>query len=138
MIVSTAPPSLAPGLLYLVAGVLAQASAIDLDAGRVLQRTVSVPAGKLAEVCRKLTSSSRVQWEFAAAAPLFNIHYPESESVHMPARNDQVSHARGELAVAVTQDYCWMWTNKTTRDIEVNLMLRRSQSRDNPATASPS
>ena len=85
-----------------------------------------IAAGKFVEVCGKLAVGEGVRWSFAAAAPVdFNIHYHVGKEAVFPARQTQVSSGRDTLNVAVAQDYCWMWTNKSGQAVDLNVLLTR-------------
>ena len=117
---------LAPVLLLLSAA--AQAEVIDIGwsgDGR-FERRVMVEPGKFAEVCGKLTRADAVAWRFDASGALnFNIHYHEGKEVRYPERRDALASASGLLQVALDQDYCWMWTNKSGQPVRLDLQLRR-------------
>lgn len=111
-----------------LAPAMAHAEIIDIawsDQGR-FERRVSVAPGKFAEACGKLARADAVAWHFEASAPLnFNIHYHEGKDVRYPARQEAIASARGELRAALDQDYCWMWTNKSARPVELRIELSR-------------
>lgn len=106
----------------------AQAEIVDIawsGDGRFERRLTVVP-GKFAEVCGKLAKAQSVAWRFDASEPLnFNIHYHEGKEVRYPERRDALASANGRLRVALDQDYCWMWTNKSAQPIDLQLLLTR-------------
>ena len=78
------------------------------------------------EACGTLEAGQAVQSSFEASAPLdFNIHYHLGKDVVFPAKQAQVARGRDRLAVALTQDYCWMWTNKGAAPVTLQLQLQR-------------
>jgi hypothetical protein len=86
----------------------------------------SVAPGKFLEICGKLAPGDAVQWRFESSAPLdFNIHYHVGKDVEFPAKSAQVARASGTLQVAIREDYCWMWTNKSTTAARVDVQLLR-------------
>ena len=94
-------------------------------AGR-FESSVNVPPGKFAEVCGRLDKGQSVAWSFTAERPLnFNIHYHEGKKVVFPAKQDAAVDAQGKLDVGLSQDYCWMWTNKTDLPAKLSLVLMR-------------
>lgn len=115
-------------LLPLLVSAAAQAEIIDITwsgEGRFERRTTVAP-GKFAEVCGKLTRADAVAWRFDASGPLnFNVHYHEGEDVRYPERRDALASASGRLRVTLDQDYCWMWTNKSGRPVDLRLLLTR-------------
>lgn len=87
-----------------------------------------VAPGKFAEWCTKLKQGDKVKWRFDAPAPLeFNVHYHEGKEVRFPSKMDGVAKAEGTLGVAVDQDYCWMWTNRSASPVAVRAALARSR-----------
>ena len=87
----------------------------------------TIAPGKFAELCTRLGAGSEVQWAFTADAAVdFNIHYHEGKEVRFPEKKSQVAKDTGTLATTLEQDYCWMWTNKSTSDASLKLELKRS------------
>lgn len=85
-----------------------------------------VAAGKFVELCGKLPQGAQVRWSFDAAAPVdFNIHYHQGQKVVTPAEAKQATRGADTLAVAVAEEYCWMWTNKTAAPVRVAVQLQR-------------
>ena len=85
-----------------------------------------VAAGKFVEICGKVSAGEAIRWSFNADAPLdFNIHYHVGKDVIFPAKRTQVSGGRDVLTAPVAQDYCWMWTNKTTSPAGLTVELGR-------------
>ena len=85
-----------------------------------------IAAGKFVEVCGKLAVGDTIRWNYTAAEPVdFNIHYHVGKEVVFPAKQAQVSTGRDTLRVAVAQDYCWMWTNKSTKPVSLAVELAR-------------
>ncbi len=115
-------------ILAVLCSTAARADIIDIawnEQGR-FERRVSVAPGKFAEVCGKLARADSVAWRFDASGPLnFNIHYHEGKDVRYPERRDALAGASGRLQVALDQDYCWMWTNKSGQAVDLNLLLTR-------------
>ena len=114
--------------LAILCSTAARADIIDIawnEQGR-FERRVSVAPGKFAEVCGTLARADSVAWRFDASGPLnFNIHYHEGKDVRYPERRDALAGASGRLQVALDQDYCWMWTNKSGQAVDLNVLLTR-------------
>lgn len=114
--------------LAILCSTAARADIIDIawnEQGR-FERRVSVAPGKFAEVCGKLSRADSVAWRFEASGPLnFNIHFHEGKDVRYPERRDALAGAGGRLQVALDQDYCWMWTNKSGQAVDLNVLLTR-------------
>ena len=99
---------------------------IDWDKAGRFETTVNVAPGKFAEVCSRLDKGQAVAWSFKADRPLnFNIHYHEGKQVVFPAKQDAAVDAQGKLDVSLSQDYYWMWTNKTDLPAKLSLVLMR-------------
>jgi hypothetical protein len=106
----------------------AQVIAVQWDAGGRFEQQVPVPVGKFVELCERLGPGTRVQWRFDAPSPLnFNIHYHEGNELRFPAREDHGLASKGTLDVASEQDYCWMWTNKTSVPVSVSVKMARDR-----------
>ena len=106
----------------------ARAELVDIawdKAGR-FETTLSVAPGKFAEVCGKLAQGQAIAWSFKGDRPMnFNIHYHEGRQVVVPVEQDAAADAQGKLDVSLSQDYCWMWTNKATLSATLLLVLMR-------------
>ena len=86
----------------------------------------SVEPGKFVEVCGKLSPGDSIRWEFTASAPVdFNIHYHVGKAAEFPAKQSQVSSGQDTLQVAVREDYCWMWSNKSSGRARIDVRLQR-------------
>jgi hypothetical protein len=86
----------------------------------------SVEPGKFVELCGKLAPGDAIRWEFAASVPVdFNIHYHVGKDSEFPAKQAQVSSGQDTLRVAVREDYCWMWSNKSSSQARIDVRLQR-------------
>jgi len=106
----------------------ARADVVDVlwsSDGRFSHESTIAP-GKFAEVCGKLPVSASVRWEFDASSPVdFNIHYHAGKDVVFPSKLSAVATANNTLRARVAQDYCWMWSNKSTESVTLNVKLQR-------------
>jgi hypothetical protein len=99
---------------------------IALDATGHFEHEQDVAPGKIVEVCGRLATGQTVRWSFQADAPLnFNIHYHEGKKVEYPVRQDGIGQLQGTLPVNMDQDYCWMWTNKSSMPVSLRVRLAR-------------
>lgn len=106
----------------------AMADVVDInwDAAGRFGRTLDVAPGKPVEVCGKLPAQTKVRWEYRAAVPLdFNVHYHVGKTVVFPAKRTAAAAAQGTLDTKTEQDYCWMWTNRSTEPAALTLKLQR-------------
>ncbi len=116
------------GVSLLMGAAAARAEVIELqwqDAGR-FERSLTIAPGKFAEICGPLEAGQAVQWSFEAdRAVNFNVHNHVDKDVRYPAKKENVTRLQGDLAVNSRQDYCWMWTNKTTAPTKLSVTLTR-------------
>ena len=97
-----------------------------LDGGFSQKSTIAPK--KFLEVCGKLKLQETVQWQFQGSAPSdFNIHYHVGRDVSYPEQRKGIASASGLLSVPLDQDYCWMWSNRSTETITVELSLKRGK-----------
>ena len=88
--------------------------------------SLTIAPGKFAEICGPLEAGQAVQWSFEADRALnFNVHYHVDKDVRYPAKKESVKRLQGDLSVDARQDYCWMWTNKTTAPTKLSVTLTR-------------
>lgn len=116
------------GVLLLMGAGVARAEVIELhwqDSGR-FERSLTIAPGKFAEICGPLEAGQAVQWSFEADVALnFNVHYHVDKDVRYPAKKENVKRLQGDLSVDSRQDYCWMWSNKTTASTKLSVTLTR-------------
>ncbi len=106
--------------------VSAELKDIAWDSAGRFDTAINLAPGKFAEVCGPLAKGQSVVWSFTSDLPTnFNIHYHAGEQVVFPVRQDAAVEAQGKLNVSLSQDYCWMWTNKGSLPSKLSLSLRR-------------
>jgi hypothetical protein len=122
---------------YLIAALLscaasqALANIVDIkwvpkDGASTYENTLKVPASKAVELCGDLKLKDTVAWRFAADAPLdFNVHYHLGKDATFVTLQRGERSADGTFTVAVEEAYCWMWTNRERKDVNVKVMLKR-------------
>ncbi len=106
----------------------ATAGVVDIawNASGRFEHTLSVAPGKFAEVCGKLPAGLKVNWAFEASAPLdFNVHYHVDKDVVFPSKLTAVAAAKDTLETRIEQDYCWMWSNKSSAPATFTIRLQR-------------
>ena len=114
-------------LLAVSEAATAQLVPVEWDATGQFSKELQVQAGKAVEVCEKLPKGMTVSWSFDAATPMdFNIHYHEGKEVRFPEKKPSVSNESGTLVVKLEQDYCWMWSNKSSAGTKLTVTLKRS------------
>lgn len=85
-----------------------------------------IAAGKFVELCGKLAVGDTIRWSFSAAQPVdFNIHYHVGKEAVFPTKMAQVRMGGDRLQVTVAQEYCWMWTNKGSAPVSLDVELLR-------------
>lgn len=88
--------------------------------------SANIEPGKFVEVCGKLNPGNAIRWGFVASAPLdFNIHFHVGKATEFPAKQAQVSSGEDTLRIAVREDYCWMWSNKSPNQARIDVRLER-------------
>ena len=106
----------------------AQAELLDIawNASGHYEKTATVQPGKFLELCGGLTQGQAIGWSFDADQALdFNVHFHEGKDVIFPEKQTAVTKASGTLNVAVKQDYCWMWSNKSATPATLTARLKR-------------
>lgn len=103
------------------------AAIVDLDwDDRSFTTDATIAPQKFLEVCGALKKGEAVAWQFkGSAATDFNIHYHVGKKVTYPQKRKGVAGASGKLAVAMDQDYCWMWTNIGSEPVNLSVKLRK-------------
>jgi hypothetical protein len=111
-----------------VAAVAAPAALVDISwspQGR-FNHQASVAPAKFVELCGRLPAAVQVQWAFEASAPLdFNVHHHVGKEVVYAAQLKGATQAGDTLTTPVAQDYCWMWVNKGSAAVVLNVSLQR-------------
>ena len=121
-----APLTAAFAALAVASPVRADIIDIAWDASGRFERTVTVAPGKFAELCGKLPAGLKVRWDFEASAPLdFNVHYHVGKDVVFPSKMAATRKAKDVLDTRIEQDYCWMWSNKTSAAASLKVELQR-------------
>lgn len=107
----------------------AKAAIVDLawDGGGRFEHRTTVAPGAFVEVCGPLKRGNPVRWRFSgSAASDFNIHYHlGKDQVVYPARARGVRAGSDTLVPALDQDYCWMWSNKGSTTLQLEIRLER-------------
>ena len=99
---------------------------IAWDGNGRFERSVSVAPAKFAEVCGKLPAGLKVRWSFDANTPLdFNVHYHVGKEAVFPSKMAAVASAKDTLDTKIDQDYCWMWSNKSSAPATIMVKLQR-------------
>ncbi len=114
-------------VLPLTMPLVARANIVDINwAGLEFAYKASIAPKKFLEVCGKLEKDSKVAWRFKGSAPSdFNIHYHVGNDVVYPENRKNIALAEGVLPVPRQDDYCWMWSNRATEPITIELTLSR-------------
>jgi hypothetical protein len=101
---------------------------LDTIGSAVVDTTIAVAPGKIAEACVSLPKAARVSWSFEASQPTdFNIHFHEGKKVTYVDKRNALPSASATLEAPVAQQYCWMWTNAGSTAASIKFSARRSQ-----------
>ena len=106
----------------------AQAELLDIawNVSGQFEKTATVQPGKFIELCGGLTKGQAIGWSFDGDQALdFNVPFNEGKAVVFPAKPDAVRTASGMLNVALKQDYCWIWSNKSATPATLTVRLKR-------------
>jgi len=106
----------------------AHAAVVDIawDANGRFEHQSTVAAGKFAEVCGALDRDQAVQWRFTSTGPMaFNVHYHQGKDVVYPVKREATTQADGRLLANPPQTYCWMWSNKGSQAVTLQVELQR-------------
>lgn len=106
----------------------AHAAVVDIgwDAQGRFEHQSTVAPGQFAEVCGALDRDQAVQWRYTSTGPLaFNIHFHQGKDVVYPVKREASHQADGRLVANPAQTYCWMWSNKGTQAVKLQLELQR-------------
>ncbi len=97
---------------------------VKLTPGEAVDKRFTVAPGKFAELCSALQRGQVVVWQFRADAAVdFNVHYHVGKGVEYPERRPGISDANGRLTASVEESYCWMWTNRSTAPVALDVRL---------------
>ncbi len=92
------------------------------------QHRGEIKAGGILEVCGKLSAGTKIDWQYQSAKPVdFNIHFHEGKKVTLPVKYQARDTAAEQFEVKQSQDYCWMWSNKSKEAVMLDLSLSQVQ-----------
>ena len=106
------------------------AQMVDIKwAHRTFSHETSIRLKKFLEVYgkQKMGDSAARQFKGSAATD-FNIHHHVGKEVSYPENHKDTASAEGTLSVALDQDYCWMWSNRSLQPIDIEVDLKRAKS----------
>lgn len=106
------------------ARVVAACAALSLTLSAWAQaepKPLIIKPGKFAEKCLTVTAAQKLEYQFTASKPVnFNIHFHVGETVYYPVkRNKTTGEADRFQPTKAKEDYCLMWENKTSADVEL-------------------
>lgn len=107
---------------------LAAAQVVDIAWGPQgrFAHTATLAPKEVLEVCGKLARNSRILWSFdGTSATAFNIHVHEGKTVVYMARLEQAERGQGLQAFDAEPAHCWMWTNKATQPVTIQVELQQ-------------
>lgn len=115
-------------LLTVLMPIAASAEIVEIKwADGVFTHKASIAPKKFLEVCGKQKKGEAVNWTFNGTAPTdFNIHYHVGKDVSYPENRKGVASAEGSLVAPLDQDFCWMWTNRGAKPLDLELKLKQA------------
>lgn len=85
----------------------------------------SIAPRKIAEECFRLAAGQAIGYAFESSSPVdFNIHFHKGDDVVYPVKRDQADRGEDRFTAPSAEDYCLMWTNKTSQAVTVKGQLR--------------
>lgn len=118
----------AAAVLASVAAAASPITDLEWDAAQRFERTLAVGPRAFAELCGRLAAGTRVEWRFESPRPVdFNIHFHVGKDVRYPVQRDRTRVQTGVLEPDSDEDYCWMWSNKSSGLTTVRVVLRRTR-----------
>ena len=95
---------------------------VTLPSQQPMVRELIVPPRDFVELCAAVAMDRTVMWQFEADTPLaFNTHFHVDGDVRAPETMSAVSAAQGRLKPKGDNDYCWLWSNRTTLPVSVRM-----------------
>ncbi len=93
---------------------------------RAFEKSASIAPKKSLEICGAFDKAEAITWQFkGSAATDFNIHYHVGKNVNYPKKSKGTQAASGKFVIPVDQTYCWMWTNKGSEPVTLNVTLKK-------------
>ena len=87
-----------------------------------VERQVVAPPRDFVEICAAVKAGRAIIWQFEADAPLaFNTHFHVKGDVRAPENMSSVSAAQGRISPKGDNDYCWLWSNRTTLPVSIRM-----------------
>jgi hypothetical protein len=87
-----------------------------------VERQVVAPPRDFVEICTAVKAGRAIIWQFEADAPLaFNTHFHVEGDVRAPENMSSVSAAQGRISPKGDNDYCWLWSNRTTLPVSIRM-----------------
>ncbi len=114
-------------LLSLALPLAANAELVEIQwSGGAFSHKGNIAPKKFLEVCGKFKMGDTVSWQFKGSASSdFNIHYHAGNEAIYPENRKALAAAEGRLAAPLDQHYCWMWSNRSSEAIEIDLTLNQ-------------
>lgn len=80
-----------------------------------------IKPGKFAEKCMAVTAAQKLEYQFTASKPVnFNIHFHVGDAVYYPVKREKTTAEADRFQpTKAKEDYCLMWENKTSEDVEL-------------------
>lgn len=81
-----------------------------------------IKPGKFHEKCMAVTAAQKLEYQFTSSKPVnFNIHFHVGDAVYYPVKRDKTTREADRFQpTKAKEDYCLMWENKTSEDVELS------------------
>lgn len=87
-------------------------------------RQLIAPPGEFIELCTTLKAGRVITWQFNADAPVaFHTHFHVDGDVRAPENMSAITAAQGRLTPKGDNDYCWLWSNRSTMPVAIRARL---------------
>lgn len=84
-------------------------------------KPIVIKSQKMVEKCLLLNARQTLEYEFKTSAKVnFNLHYHKGDAIYYPVKKDRTNSENDSYEAQVREEFCLMWENKTSTDVELN------------------
>lgn len=97
---------------------------VALPNHQTVVRQLIAPPAEFIELCTTLQTGRVIAWQFEADAPVaFHTHFHVDGDVRATEKMSAITAARGRLTPNGDNDYCWLWSNRSTVPVAIRMRL---------------